>query len=267
MRQKGINPQIGIPGIAIVPLAALPGSLSGGSGVSLSERIRQLLTQAIETGVYAPGSHLPTERELAARYDVSLAPVRIALGELVKAGMIERTQGRGTFVRQLPVTVELSFRPNITSTMARTGLAYSVTLVNITVIDGPLDMLEKLGLARSAKVLHLLRYLTVEQRCVAILRSWLPAKRFKRLIGDEKLRAGGSLYEALKLRFDVDARNLEARLVVAHADELVSAMMGVPFGTPTMQVSTIAADQAGEIVEVGIVNYDATRFAFNLRTP
>ncbi len=100
-------------------LAALRGSLNAGSGASLSERIRQLLTQAIDSGEYPPGSQLPTERELAARYDVSLAPVRIALGELVKAGMIERTQGRGTFVRQMPVTVELSFRPNITSTMAR----------------------------------------------------------------------------------------------------------------------------------------------------
>ena len=203
---------------------------------------------------------MPTERELAARYDVSLAPVRIALGELVKAGMIERTQGRGTFVRQMPVTVELSFRPNITSTMARTGLPYSVTLVDRSVIEGPRDVLDRLGLPRAAKVLHLLRYLTVEDRCVAVLRAWLPARRFKGLLTDDRLGAGGSLYAALKDRYRVDARNLEARLAVAHADELVSTMMGIPFGTPTMQVSTIAADQAGKVVEVGTVNYDATRF-------
>lgn len=247
--------------------AALQGSLNAGSGASLSERIRQLLTRAIETGEYPPGSQLPTERELAARYDVSLAPVRIALGELVKAGMIERTQGRGTFVRQMPVTVELSFRPNITSTMARTGLPFSLTLVDRAVIAGSRDVLDRLALPQSAKVVHLLRYLTVEGRCVAVLRSWLPAKRFKGLMTDEKLGAGGSLYATLQDRYQVEARNLEARLAVAHADELVSAMMGIPFGTPTMQVSTIAADQAGEVVEVGTVNYDATRFAFNLRTP
>lgn len=267
MWQKEIEPRPSLPGIAPVPLAALQGSLTAGSGASLSKRIRQLLTQAIESGEYPPGARLPTERELGARYDVSLAPVRIALGELAKAGLIERTQGRGTFVRHAPVTVELSFRPNITGTMARTGLPFGVTLVEMSMAEAPRDVLDRLGLARPAKVLHLLRILTIEERRVAVLRAWLPAKRFKGLLNDDGLRAGGSLYECLRTRYGIEARNLEARLAAAPADELVSALMGVPFGTSTMQVSTVAADQDGEVVEVGIVNYDATRFAFNLHTP
>src|SRR6478672_11211050 len=47
-----------------------------------------------------PGTALPTERELAARFATSRTTVRQALAELVVDGRLERTQGRGTFVAQ-----------------------------------------------------------------------------------------------------------------------------------------------------------------------
>lgn len=240
---------------------------TGLAGSSLSDRIRHLLAQAIAAGDYPPGSQLPTERELAARYDVSLAPVRIALGELAAAGLIERTQGRGTFVRHTPVTVELSFRPNISGTMERLGLDYKVLVLEIAQVDGPKDILARLKFDKRTKLIQILRYLTIEGAIVAVLRAWMPARRFSGLLKDEALAGGASLYGRLEALFGVVPRNIEATLAVAHADHLVSDIMGVPFGTPTMEVSTVAVDQHGEVVEFGLVNYDARRFVFNLRTP
>ncbi len=46
----------------------------------------------------APGDRFPTQRELMRRYDCSFATVDRALRELVAAGVIIRTQGRGSFV-------------------------------------------------------------------------------------------------------------------------------------------------------------------------
>ena len=47
-----------------------------------------------------PGSAMPTERELAERFETSRTTVRQAIAELVVDGRLERTQGRGTFVAQ-----------------------------------------------------------------------------------------------------------------------------------------------------------------------
>ena len=46
-----------------------------------------------------PCVELPTEQELGERYKVSRNTVRLALGLLSNEGIITRTPGRGTFVR------------------------------------------------------------------------------------------------------------------------------------------------------------------------
>lgn len=52
----------------------------------------------ILNGVYQPGSRLPGETYLAEKYDVSRNTVRQALTVLVEDGLVEKKQGKGTFV-------------------------------------------------------------------------------------------------------------------------------------------------------------------------
>ena len=53
----------------------------------------------IAAGTLSPGSQLPTEIELTETFEVSRNTVRQAMNLLVNEGLLERTQGRGTFVR------------------------------------------------------------------------------------------------------------------------------------------------------------------------
>ena len=52
----------------------------------------------IARGALPPGSQLPTELDLASTFEVSRNTVRQAMQVLVNDGLLERTQGRGTFV-------------------------------------------------------------------------------------------------------------------------------------------------------------------------
>jgi DNA-binding FadR family transcriptional regulator len=56
------------------------------------------LERQIDEGRLRPGDRLPTERELSAQLGASRNVVRMALGELHKAGKITRHVGRGTMV-------------------------------------------------------------------------------------------------------------------------------------------------------------------------
>lgn len=60
--------------------------------------IREHVRKAIESGAIAVGQKLPTERELAAQFDVPRSIVRAAIVPLEFGGMVKREIGRGTFV-------------------------------------------------------------------------------------------------------------------------------------------------------------------------
>ncbi|HET6950073.1 MAG TPA: GntR family transcriptional regulator [Acidimicrobiales bacterium] len=63
------------------------------------QRLADDLAQQITTGDLAPGSPLPSERELSDRYKVSATTVRTAIRLLKEAGLVVSHQGRGSFVR------------------------------------------------------------------------------------------------------------------------------------------------------------------------
>lgn len=62
-------------------------------------RIADEIRQRITSGDLAPDSKLPTKRELAVEYGVSVGTVNAALLVLSTEGLVEGHQGRGTFVR------------------------------------------------------------------------------------------------------------------------------------------------------------------------
>lgn len=74
------------------------------SPVPLHDQLESLIRQEIETGQWRPGDRLPTEHELCRRYGLSRTPVRQALQDLVREGLLVRVPGRGTFVADRSVT-------------------------------------------------------------------------------------------------------------------------------------------------------------------
>ncbi|MEU4288226.1 FCD domain-containing protein [Kribbella sp. NPDC026596] len=71
------------------------------TGNPFEETVERLL-QAIKLGVVVPGDRLPSERDLAARLNVSRVTLREAIHALAEAGYVESRRGRygGTFVNE-----------------------------------------------------------------------------------------------------------------------------------------------------------------------
>lgn len=59
----------------------------------------QFFRDKIASGDWSANAQIPTELDLTSTYDVSRNTIRQALNVLVQDGLLERTQGRGTFVR------------------------------------------------------------------------------------------------------------------------------------------------------------------------
>jgi len=84
-------------------LSELSMSISRGSPVPLHHQLRQLLQDQIERGSLRPGQQLPHERQYAEHLGISLAPVRQALLDLVRLGLVVRVRGKGRRGRLCPI--------------------------------------------------------------------------------------------------------------------------------------------------------------------
>jgi LacI family transcriptional regulator len=72
------------------------------SAVPIRLQLSQLLRRQIQEGRLAPGTRIPSERELAQLYGISRASARESVIELLHAGVLFRTVGKGTFVAEGP---------------------------------------------------------------------------------------------------------------------------------------------------------------------
>lgn len=75
--------------VSIDPAAATP----------LWRQLADLLRERIQSGELAAGRIMPSETTLSQQYELSRGTVVKALDALESAGLVERVQGRGTFVK------------------------------------------------------------------------------------------------------------------------------------------------------------------------
>ncbi len=70
------------------------------SRTPLHARLVAFLRERIRDGTFPPGAQLPPELTIVRDHNVSRNTVRQAMSTLVNEGLLDRVQGRGTFVRQ-----------------------------------------------------------------------------------------------------------------------------------------------------------------------
>ncbi|MCI2421765.1 FadR family transcriptional regulator [Saccharopolyspora sp. K220] len=74
---------------------------------SVADQVERQITQAIDSGRYAPGDRLPPEREFAELLGVSRPTVREAIGALKARGVVRVLHGRGVFIAEPETAREL----------------------------------------------------------------------------------------------------------------------------------------------------------------
>jgi len=69
------------------------------SPLPLYHRLYIILKEQIKNGIFAPGTTLPSEADLTQQYGVSRITAKRALDELALEGLVQRSRGKGTIVR------------------------------------------------------------------------------------------------------------------------------------------------------------------------
>src|SRR2546427_1314556 len=152
-----------------------PMPISRDSPIPLHHQVRNYLLGCIERGELPPGKKLLQEREYAARFGISLAPVRQAILDLVKENYLYRVPGRGTFVCEQKVEEKISILSSFTESMRAKGLNAILRVVELRLGKVPAAIKAQFE-ASEQHFVFLRRVALVDGEAIALLSSYLPAR-------------------------------------------------------------------------------------------
>jgi GntR family transcriptional regulator len=214
---------------------------------------RALAATAVDLG---PGSPMPSERALTSLYAVSRATVRRAIDSLVQEGVLQRTQGKGTFVTLGRVHSDLHLA-SFSDDMRRRGLQPSSTVVDLT--RGPTSGAVASFFGGSAGW-RLERLRLGDGVPMALEVDWLNADLVRDLDTHDLTR---SLYSLLAREYAAPVDNADQTVWAGEADQRVAALLEVSVGAPLM-VFERRSRSGGRPIEHVTSWYRGDRYALHM---
>jgi GntR family transcriptional regulator len=220
------------------------------------------LTEAIERGVYEPGSPLPSETDLAEQLEVSRATLREALRTLEDRQLIVRRHGRGTFVSAAPIVKDLHRNFGITAMIRAAGYHPATTGQHVSTGPATREAADKLGLPAGELVTTLRRTRLADKRPVVQSDEILPARILTAAELGELGTARQSLYAYLYQHRGIGIYRGLAELTPVKATADLAAALEVKRGDLLLCISQVDYDDTGKAVMYSIEHHlpDWVRF-------
>jgi len=219
-------------------------------GIPKYVQLAKILREKILAQEYRPDEQIPTEANLCKEYNVSRITVREAINKLVQESLLNRRQGRGTYVVHQKLRRNIAKVYSFSSDMQRLGLRPSSRVLSITRGEADALAAEKLHLPDTNRtVVVIARIRKANETPVLIETTIVPDTLCPGLI--EKDLEKGSLYQILTEDY---------QLVLHHAEETYEAiilsnkdakLLGCPVNRPmpAFSLQRIAFLESGAPIE------------------
>jgi GntR family transcriptional regulator, phosphonate transport system regulatory protein len=146
-------------------------------GRAVWRQIEETLVADIAQGRYPPESQLPSEAELALRFDVNRHTVRRALSALAQRGLLLVQHGRGSFVVRDAIDYTLGPRTRFSENLLRQGREPATELLE-TAEEPASDLVaSRLKIRPGARVVRLDTLGRADGRPISLGRHYFPARR------------------------------------------------------------------------------------------
>lgn len=205
----------------------------------LYRQIRDLILQALDNGEWRPGESIPSEIELAARFNVSQGTVRKAIDEMAAENLLVRRQGKGTFVASHNDPRAFFRFLRLTPLSGGIEPSRSVPLECWRAKAGT-EASRVLGLKVGDPIIIVRRLLEFSEKPVVVDEIYLPGEVFAGLTLEVLKESTGSLYSMFEAKFGVRMIRAEERLRAVAADRASAEFLRVPEGSPLLSVERIS---------------------------
>jgi len=194
------------------------------SSTSLYEQIALQLLEEIRQGAFGPTGKLPSEADLVQRFDVSRVTIRLALGKLGDDGVVERKQGKGTYVAAQQVRHNLDALRSFHESLLLQGLTPSMRLLGHRLEAVPAE----LGKLFQDQCVRVERLHYVDDEPIAFAVSHLVADT---AAVDWQAMAEVPLYSVLEQLTGRSVARADIAIRAREADAALASHLGVKRGT------------------------------------
>jgi len=224
-------------------------------------RIQYALQKRIEAGELQPGDPVPSERELARNYAVSLMTARHALEELEHEGLVDRRRGAGTFVA-LP-KIHFNRLASFTEQMASRGMPARSRILAATVVEGEQEAAARLALPPHSRLVKIERLRQSGEQPFAVECCYLPADEFIGLLGLPLERR--SLFATIERDYGIDLHYSDEEVDATPASARTAELLGIHAGAPVLRIRQALFSTAGKACVYVIGLYRSDRHTLSIR--
>lgn len=229
----------------------------------LYQQVYNLLVRRIVDGVWRPAEALPSEQMLAAELGVSQGTVRKALNAMVTEKLVERRQGKGTFVAQHTQERALFqfFRLRREDGSRVTPESRSCTVKRRKAKS---QERQKLDLEEGAKVVEIRRTRLIDEVPTLVETVIVPLVLFPDI--DEIGALPNTLYSLYQSRYGNSVVEADEQLRADAATREDARRLNIEVGTPILHIDRIAIAIGGRKVEwrISRVTTDKVVYAIDL---
>ncbi|WP_446041723.1 GntR family transcriptional regulator [Streptomyces sp. SID1121] len=209
-------------------------------------------------GALGEGESLPTERDLALRYEVSRETVRQALRELLLEGRLRR-QGRGSVVAGPKLEQPLSLA-SYTEGVRRQNRRPGRNLIGLDRFPCPAALAADVGVRTGEPVWHLERVLLADDERVGLESTYVAVSRVPRL--DVDFEPDSSFYSYLRDVVGVPFGDADERIETVLATPREALLIGTSPALPMLLLHRLSRDGSGQPLERVRTLFRGDRFSF-----
>ncbi|WLQ05852.1 GntR family transcriptional regulator [Arthrobacter oryzae] len=212
----------------------------------LHARVKDDLIRRVRANEWASTTPLPPESALAAEYGISVGTLRRVLAELAADGILERHQGRGTYVRRATFQHSL-FR--FFRMQEGTGQTPGSRILERNTQDAPTHVAAALNIQDNSPVLHLHRLRLWQDTPFLLEDIWLPLPQFQPIADVNLHKLGSLLYPEYENRIGLIIGSATEELSVTQATDGQAVLLNCKSGDPLVKINRTARTHTGDVAE------------------
>ena len=229
------------------------------SSSPLYHQLMQRISDDIEKGTYPIGSRIPPEHELEETYQVSRVTVRRALSELTAEGLLERKQGKGTFVSAPRISQDLKSIHSFHDSCRQNGVRPTTRVIHVMEVPADSADITDLSVREGDRVVETLRVRSADGEPVVLEKNHF-SMGYAYL---ENENLNGSLYNVLR-DYGVEPRQATHDISLSYATEAQAKLLNVAPGSPLMRLREVVYDQRGRVLHNSVQLIRGDRFVFRI---